>query len=178
MLLINKQVGIYILAVVLGLTMTVASAEEKPSRTRQIEIIAKIEITEKMAKKPAEETALTINLMATENAQAIIEKGFEIALQGMPAVNQAAGNEFRSALMRLHVLPRITEAGHILLEFDLRLDEPMQDDYIMFSKRRLNTTNLIQNQNTALVGRIYEEKGENSLEIKIYMMPSILDEAL
>lgn len=175
MLSASKKYFIYIFTVFFCIT---AYAEDASPRMRQVDIVAKIEITQQKTKEASETSIVTVNLTATENTQALIEKGVEMALQGMPAVNQAAGNEFRSALLRLHVLPRITEAGHILLEFELQLDEPMQDDYIMFLKRRINSSNLIRNQNTALVGRVYEEKGEETLEIKIYITPTILEQPL
>ncbi len=188
---------IYILAALLAIS-TVDAQEVSSSRMRQIELKAQIQISETFAQKPVRENTFTITLMATENTQALIEKGVEIALQGIPAVNQSTGNEFRAALLRLHVLPRITEANQVLLEFELQLDEPMQDDYIIFRKRRINSTNLINNQSTALVGHIHEEKNsapesekkspkqaeekaENSadiLEIKIYITPTILERGL
>ncbi len=145
---------------------------------RQIKIIAKIQLTEKMAEKPVQQTEFTVSLITTENTQAIIEKGVEIALQGLPAVNQAASNEFRSAMLRLQIRPSMTQSGHILLQSELQLDEPLQEDYVLFLKRRVFTTNIIKNNSTALVGEIHEKEGEEHLSIKVYLTPMLLEEPL
>ncbi len=96
-------------------------------------------------------------LITSNQNEATVSQGVEVAVAGVAAVNQAAAPVFKEALLELKVKPQITPDNRILMELSVTKDNPVPGETAgNFEKRKLETQVLVNNGETIVLGGVYE----------------------
>ncbi|WP_137936882.1 type IV pilus secretin PilQ [Chitinivorax sp. B] len=144
-----------------------------------------------------------------DRQKAKIEQGTEIPYRTVTSTNNVTTTTivFKNAALSLEVTPRITPDGKISMDLEIKKDQVGSvagfDDFVINNKR-VFTTVLVGNGDTAIIGGIYEQdaedtqskvpflsdipilgnlfkstkKKDNKSELLIFITPKILDETL
>ncbi len=116
-----------------------------------------LEITAQQAQSRAK--IISSPRILTQNRQeALIESGTEIPYQEA-ASSGATSTGFKKAVLGLHVLPTITPDGHIIMNIKINKDTPTAcgASEPCVSTKRLQTSAMVENGGTLVLGGIYEE---------------------
>ncbi len=103
----------------------------------------------------------------TANArEAVIKQGFEVPYQSSSA--QTGTNvQFKEAVLELKVIPQITPDDRIIMDLNIKKDEPDFANAILgnppLRKREIATQVLVSNGETVVLGGVYEQALSNSV---------------
>ncbi|WP_274571059.1 type IV pilus secretin PilQ [Neisseria leonii] len=102
----------------------------------------------------------------TRNRQAaLIESGTEIPYQEATS-SGATSTGFKKAVLGLNVLPAITPDGHIIMDIKVNKDTPTAcgASEPCVSTKRLQTSAMVENGGTLVLGGIYEENSGDRIQ--------------
>ena len=97
----------------------------------------------------------------TANArEALIKQGFEVPYQSSSA-NTGTNVQFKEAVLELKVTPQITPDDRIIMDLNIKKDEPDFANAILgnppLRKREITTQVLVSNGETVVLGGVYEQ---------------------
>lgn len=101
--------------------------------------------------------------VVTANQQtAMIHQGVERAYLTAGGVGSAGTVEYREALLKLEVKPKITPDNRVIMDLKVTKDEPRSENE--FNKRQVETKVLVDNGETVVLGGVYEQSTTQSVE--------------
>ncbi len=102
-------------------------------------------------------------IITSNQTEATVSQGVEVAVFGIPAVNQAALPVFKKAVLELKVKPQITPDDRVLMDLRVTKDNPQPGATTgSFETRMLETQVLVANGETIVLGGVYEQTQNNS----------------
>ena len=104
-------------------------------------------------------------VVTADQSKAIIEKG-----QDIPFETQSDGGtnvQFKKAVLSMEVTPQITPDGNVLMELNISQDSQggtAPNGEIIIDTRKLNTTVLVGDGETIVLGGVFEENNTNTVQ--------------
>ncbi|MDH5571164.1 MAG: type IV pilus secretin PilQ [Gammaproteobacteria bacterium] len=114
------------------------------------------------------ETVSSPRVITSNQQEAVITAGKEIPYEEKTA-SGATSISFKKAVLELRVTPQITPDGRIIMELDVRKDNPDWGNLIGDSKippidtQSVQTNVLVDNGETVVLGGVYEQSKSNSV---------------
>ncbi len=110
------------------------------------------------------ETLSNPRVVTTNGQEAVIRQGEQIPYATIS--ESGTQTEFKDAVLELKVTPRITPSGQVLLDLSVKKDERGSDTDAgpAINSREVNTQVLVQDQNTVVLGGVFEKVSIQSLE--------------
>ena len=112
-------------------------------------------------------------VLTQDRKEAKIESGYEVPYQEATS-SGATSTSFKDAVLGLKVIPQITPDGNIIMTLNVQNDRPIacsnvapdvtRSGDICMQKRTVNTQTMIENGGTLIIGGIYNENNENTID--------------
>ncbi|MCL2021618.1 MAG: AMIN domain-containing protein [Betaproteobacteria bacterium] len=104
-------------------------------------------------------------ILTTDQEEALIEQGVEIPYQEASS-SGATSVQFKKAVMSLRVTPRITPDGRVSMKINVNQDSKGADvpGGVSINTKKVETTALVENGGTIVIGGIYEMASSNKVE--------------
>lgn len=112
-------------------------------------------------------------VLTQDRKEAKIESGYEVPYQESTS-SGATSTSFKDAVLGLKVTPQVTPDGNIIMTLDVQNDRPiacsnvapdvLRSGDICMQKRNVVTQTMIENGGTLIIGGIYNENNENSID--------------
>lgn len=112
-------------------------------------------------------------VLTQDRKEAKIESGYEVPYQESTS-SGATSTSFKDAVLGLKVTPQITPDGNIIMTLNVQNDRPiacsnvapdvLRSGDICMQKRNVVTQTMIENGGTLIIGGIYNENNENSVD--------------
>lgn len=112
-------------------------------------------------------------VLTQDRKEAKIESGYEVPYQESTS-SGATSTSFKDAVLGLKVTPQVTPDGNIIMTLNVQNDRPiacsnvapdvLRSGDICMQKRNVVTQTMIENGGTLIIGGIYNENNENSID--------------
>ncbi|WP_050978431.1 type IV pilus secretin family protein [Beggiatoa alba] len=101
-------------------------------------------------------------VITSNQKKATVLQGVEFPVAGTAGVGASAAPTFKEALLQLDVTPQITPDDRVIMDLNVKKDDPSTSGSI--DRREVETQVLVDNGETVVLGGVYEQKTENTVE--------------
>lgn len=101
-------------------------------------------------------------VVTANQREATIKQGVERAFLTAGGVGSAGTVEYKEAVLELTVKPKITPDNRVIMDLKVTKDEPRTDD--SFNRRSVSTQVLVNNGETVVLGGVYEQTKEKTVQ--------------
>lgn len=104
-------------------------------------------------------------IITTDRQKANIKQGTEVPFITLDDAGNAI-TEFREAVLELTVTPQITPDGSVIMDLEIKKDEPgaIINGQTSINKREIKTQALVKNGETVVLGGVFEKVSRNSVD--------------